>query len=467
MEHRAVVPAPLPAPLLDEVRAVLGQRLCTDLPSLEARSRDVSHHGPGPPQAVARVQCEQEVVAVVRACVRHRVPLIPYGTGTAVEGGIVAVQGGVCVDLGGMDRIVEVNPADLDATVQAGVTRKALNRHLEELGTELFFPVDPGADASLGGMAATRASGSAAVRYGTMRENVLGLRAVLGDGRAIHTGGRARKSAAGYDLTRLLVGSEGTLGVITEVTLRLARKPAAISAAVCVFGDLEAALAAVIEVMGEGIPVARMEFLDELQIEAVNRYSGLSCPVKPTLFFEFHGSPAGVEEQALAAGQIARRHGGADFAWAATPEERQRLWQARHDAYLACLALRPGAAGYVTDVCVPISALAQAMARAKAAVAASPLQGVFLGHVGDGNFHIVFLVDPGSSEEIAEARRLNEGLVAGALALGGTCSGEHGIGLGKIAALEQEAGEGVEVMRAIKRVLDPHQIMNPGKVLRG
>ncbi|MSR83579.1 MAG: FAD-binding protein [Candidatus Latescibacteria bacterium] len=458
---------PLPSALLDQLRAVLGERLGTDPASLEARSRDVSHHGPCPPQAVARVQSAEEVVAVVRACARHRVPVIPYGTGTAVEGGIVAVRGGVCLDLGQLNRIVEVNAADLDATVQAGVTRKQLNRHLEELGTELFFPVDPGADASLGGMAATRASGSAAVRYGTMRENVLGLRVVLADGRVIHTGGRARKSAAGYDLTRLLVGSEGTLGVITEVTLRLVHKPAAISAAVCAFEDLEAAVATVIEVMGQGIPMARIELLDELQIEAVNRYSGLNCPVKPTLFFEFHGSPTGVEEQALAVGQIAHRHGGADFQWAATPQERQRLWQARHDAYLACLALRPGAAGYVTDVCVPLSALAPAMAKAKAAVAGSSLQGVFLGHVGDGNFHIIFLVDPENPEEIAEACRLNEGLVAEALALGGTCSGEHGIGLGKIAALEQEAGEGVEVMRAIKRALDPHSIMNPGKVLRG
>ncbi|MBI2504036.1 MAG: FAD-binding protein [Candidatus Latescibacteria bacterium] len=467
MEHRPAGIAPLPPALLGQLRAVLGERLCIDLPSLEARSRDVSHHGPCPPQAVARVQSEEEVVEVVRACARHRVPLIPFGTGTAVEGGIVAVRGGVCLDLGGMDRIVEVNPADLDATVQAGVTRKALNRHLEELGTELFFPVDPGADASLGGMAATRASGSAAVRYGTMRENVLGLRAVLGDGRVIRTGGRARKSAAGYDLTRLLVGSEGTLGVITEVTLRLARNPAAISAAVCAFEDLESAVAAVIEVMGQGIPMARIELLDEVQIEAVNRYSGLDCPVKPTLFFEFHGSATSVEEQARAVGQIARRHGGADFQWAHTPQERQRLWQARHDAYLACLALRPGAAGYVTDVCVPISRLAEALALAQEELRSSPLTGVILGHVGDGNFHLVFPLDPQAPAELAEARRINQRLVDCALALGGTCSGEHGVGLGKIAALEQEAGEGVAVMRTIKEALDPHHIMNPGKVLRG
>jgi D-lactate dehydrogenase (cytochrome) len=413
------------------------------------------------------VRSEEEVVAVVKACAGHRVPLIPYGTGTAVEGGIVAVRGGVCLDLGQMNQVVEVNRDDLDAAVQAGVTRKQLNRHLERMGTELFFPVDPGADASLGGMAATRASGSAAVRYGTMRENVLGLRAVLGDGRVIRAGGRARKSAAGYDLTRLLVGSEGTLGVITEVTLRLARKPAAVSAAVCAFADLEAAVATVIEVMAAGIPVARIELLDEVQIEAVNRYSGLDCPVQPTLFFEFHGSAAGVEEQAQAAGQIARRRGGADFAWATTPQERQRLWQARHDAYLACLALRPGAAGYVTDVCVPISRLAEAIALAREELRVSGLQAALLGHVGDGNFHLVFPLDPESASELAEARRINQRLVDCALALGGTCSGEHGIGLGKIAALEQEAGEGVEVMRAIKEALDPFGIMNPGKVLRG
>lgn len=461
-----MVPDPLPGALLEGLRCLLGERLRLDGEALEAHSRDASYHGPCPPQAVAFACGEEEVVQVVKLCGQHRVALIPFGTGTAVEGGIVALRGGVCLDLGRMDRILEVNAADLDATVQAGVTRKQLNQHLEALGTELFFPVDPGADASLGGMAATRASGSAAVRYGTMRDNVLGLKAVLGDGRVIRTGGRARKSAAGYDLTRLLVGSEGTLGVITEVTVRLARRPEAISAAVCAFPDISAAVETVIEVMGQGIPMARIELLDEVQMAAVNQYSGLNYRVAPTLFFEFHGSAAGVAEQARAVGEIAHQRG-AQFEWADSPQERERLWQARHDAYRACLALRPGAAGYVTDVCVPISRLAEAMARAREEVRRSSLQGVFLGHVGDGNFHIVFLVDPGNRAEIATAAAINQRLVDHALQLGGTCSGEHGIGLGKIAALEKEAGEGVEVMRAIKRALDPYGIMNPGKVLRG
>ncbi len=459
-------PDPLPGALLEGLRQLLGERLRTDGEALDLHSRDASYHGPCPPQAVAFAQSEAEVVQIVKLCARHRALLIPFGTGTAVEGGIVAVRGGVCLDLSRMNRILEVNPADMDATVQAGVTRKQLNRHLEVLGTDLLFPVDPGADASLGGMAATRASGSAAVRYGTMRENVLGLKAVLGDGRVIRTGGRARKSAAGYDLTRLLVGSEGTLGVIIEVIVRLARQPEAISAGVCAFPDIDAAVDTVIEVMGQGIPMARIELLDEVQMEAVNRYSGLNYRVAPTLFFEFHGSARGVKEQAQAVGEIAHKRG-AQFQWADAPRERERLWQARYDAYRACLALRPGAAGYVTDVCVPISHLAAAIARARAEVRKSSLQGVFLGHVGDGNFHIVFLVDPRNRAEIEEAAAINQRLVDHALKLGGTCSGEHGIGLGKIAALEKEAGEGVEVMRAIKKAMDPHGIMNPGKVLRG
>jgi D-lactate dehydrogenase (cytochrome) len=346
------------------------------------------------------------------------------------------------------------------------VTRQQLNRHLAETGSGLYFPVDPGADASLGGMAATCASGSAAVRYGTMRDNVLALTVVLADGRIVRTGTRARKSSAGYDLTRLFVGSEGTLGVITEVTLRLAHRPAAVSAAVCHFPDVRSAVDAVIEVMRDGIPLARIELLDEVQMGAVNRYSSLDYDEAPTLFFEFHGSPAGVVEQAEAVGAIVSRRGGGAFRWATDEAQRGRLWQARHDAYYAALALRPGGAGYVTDVCVPVSQLADCIGRAKAHLAATEIPAPLFGHVGDGNFHVVFSIDPDNPAELAEVAAISRRITADALAAGGTCTGEHGIGLGKLCELEQEQGEAIEVMRAIKRALDPANMMNPGKVLQ-
>jgi D-lactate dehydrogenase (cytochrome) len=454
------------AKVISRLQPLLGDRLSTAGQVREAHARDVCHHKPCPPDAVAFPVSNEEVSQIVQCCAEYRTPIIPFGTGTGVEGGVVAVQGGICVDLGRMNKIERVSVKDWDATVQAGVTRGQLNRHLEDIRSGLMFPVDPGADASLGGMAATCASGSAAVRYGTMRDNVLGLTAILPDGRLVRTGGRARKSSAGYDLTGLLVGSEGTLGIITELVLRLVRVPEAVLAAVCSFADIDAAVNAAIEVVTSGVPIARLELLDEVQMGAVNRYSNLDYKVAPTLFFEFHGTPKSVIEQSPAVGAIVGRFGGEQFRWATHKEDRDRLWQARYDAYYASLAMRPGAVGYVTDVCVPISQLATAIQRTKDQLKTTRLPAPLFGHVGDGNFHVVFVIDPQSNEELREVQRLNERIVAAALDLGGTCSGEHGIGLGKIEALVQERGEAVAVMAAIKRVLDPHHIMNPGKVLK-
>jgi D-lactate dehydrogenase (cytochrome) len=459
------VPAPLPHAATNALTDLLGSRFATDRDSRRQRSRDESYHAAGLPQAVARPQSADEVATVARICHAHRLPLVPFGTGTAVEGGVVALNGGISLDLRSLNRIISVQPDDLYATVGAGLTRMALNRFLAAEHPRLYFAVDPGADATLGGMAATRASGSAALGYGTMRENVLGLSVVLADGTPIPTGGRTRKSAAGYDLTRLFVGSEGTLGIITELTLRLTRHPKAVAAAVCPFDDLEAAVDTAIAVIGAGIPVARLELLDKTQMEAVRRYSNLDYKAAPTLFFEFHGTDTGVAESAKLAQELAATHGGDAFAWAVDAAQRQRLWQARYDAYHAARALRPGAAGYVTDVCVPISRLAEAIRRARKRLAQTGLQAPILGHVGDGNFHVVCLVDPDDPDELAQARSFGEDLVDIALDLGGTCSGEHGIGLGKIDALKREHGQGVEVMRAIKNALDPHGLMNPGKVL--
>ena len=378
---------------------------------------------------------------------------------------MIPLRGGVSVDLTRMTRILRLSVEDLDVTVEAGVTRKQLERHLQSTG--LFFPLDPGADATIGGMASTRASGTTAVRYGTMREVVLGLTAVIADGRIVRTGSRARKSSAGYDLTRLFVGSEGTLGIITEVTLRLHGRPEAVAAATCWFESIEAAVAAVTTIVQLGIPVARIELLDEVQMEAVRRHSRLDNPAAPTLFFEFHGlSDANVEEQALAVGAIAGEHGGHDFARATSPEARAALWQARHDAYYAALAMRPGARGWTTDVCVPISRLAECIRETKQDLASSHLSGPLVGHVGDGNFHLIMPVDPDSEADLAEAERITDRLVERALAMGGTCSGEHGVGLGKMRFLEAEHGRpALDVMRAIKRALDPHDLMNPGKIL--
>jgi D-lactate dehydrogenase (cytochrome) len=454
---------PIDQSLLASLRKLLGDRLSTSAAICAQHGSDESYHAPHAPDAVAFARNTEEVSAIVSLCAECSTPVIAFGAGTSLEGHVAALAGGICLDLSQMNRILRVNAEDLDATVEAGVTRKQLNEHLRDTG--LFFPIDPGADASLGGMAATRASGTNAVRYGTMRENVLALTVVLADGRVIRTARRARKSAAGYDLTRLFIGSEGTLGIITELSVRLYGIPEAISAAVCGFPTIEDAVNTVILTIQNGIPVARIELLDETQIAAINKYSKLDYKVTPTLFFEFHGTAAGVTEQAEAVEAIAGEHGGADFRWATAPEDRSRLWQARHDAYYAALALRPGSKGWATDVCVPISRLAECISETKRDLAGSSIPSALVGHVGDGNFHIVFMIDPNRPEEIAEASRLNDSMVARALAMEGTSTGEHGVGYGKMEHLVSEIGEGVSVMRAIKRALDPVNILNPGKIV--
>ena len=447
-----------------ELRSVLGERLSTAEAVRAQHGKDESYHEPHPPDAVAFPAGTDEVVAIVRACARHGVPIVPFGVGTSLEGGVGALQGGLCIDTSRLDRILRISADDMDATVEAGVTRKRLNSALRDTG--LFFPIDPGADATIGGMAATRASGTNAVRYGTMRENVLNLKVVLADGSVVTTAKRARKSAAGYDLTRLFVGSEGTLGVITEVTLRLYGIPEAMAAAVCAFPSVDAAVRACIATIQAGVPVARVELLDEAQMSACVRYARLDYAVAPTLFLEFHGSAAGVREQAETVEAIAAEHGGAGFRWAAKAEDRSRLWQARHDALYAALALRPGARAWSTDVCVPISRLADCIAETRADLAQSPVPATIVGHVGDGNFHVIFLIDPGRPAEFAEAQRLNERLVRRALAMDGTSTGEHGVGAGKRAWIAEEYGlAGAALMRTLKSALDPLDLMNPGKVI--
>jgi D-lactate dehydrogenase (cytochrome) len=445
------------------LKELLGDRLSTAHAVRDHHGHDESYHETHAPDAVAFPESTEEVARIVDICAANRIPVVPYGTGTSLEGQVAALHGGICIDLSRMNGIVAVNVEDLDATVQAGVTRKQLNEHLRDTG--LFFPIDPGADASLGGMTATRASGTNAVRYGTMRENVLALTVVTADGRIIRTARRARKSAAGYDLTRLFVGSEGTLGVITEVTVRLYGIPEAMSAAVCSFPDIGGAVNTVIATIQAGVPVARIELLDELQMDACNRYSGLSYAVAPTLFLEFHGSTAGVAEQAETVHAIAAEFGAGDFQWTTRTEERSRLWQARHDAAYAALALRPGSRMWATDVCVPISRLAECILETKRDLADSFLLAPLVGHVGDGNFHLVFLFDPSVQREVAEVERLNERLVLRALAMDGTCTGEHGVGTGKMRFLTAEHGEAVSLMRTLKRAFDPENIMNPGKLV--
>jgi len=448
---------------LDALRSLIGDRLSTSAAVREQHGRDESYHPAAAPDAVAFARSTEEVAGIVRTCAAHKLPVIAFGTGTSLEGHVAALRGGVCIDVSGMDRILEVNAEDLDCRVQAGVRRKQLNEYLRDTG--LFFPIDPGADASLGGMTATRASGTNAVRYGTMRENVLGLTVVLADGRVIRTGGRARKSSAGYDLTRLFIGSEGTLGVITEIQLRLYGIPEALSSAVCSFQTLKGAVDTVITTIQMGIPVARIELLDEVQMDAINRYSDLNYPAQPTLFFEFHGSDSGVKEQTGRVGEIASEFGGGDFQWATRTEDRNKLWQARHDAYYAAMALRPGCKGWATDVCVPISRLAECILETRKDIDESGIITPIVGHVGDGNFHLVFLVDTENEEEMKKATAVNDRMVMRALELGGTCTGEHGIGYGKIEFLRHEHGEAVSVMRQIKRALDPDELMNPGKIL--
>ncbi len=450
--------------LIEALGALLGERLSLSPAVREHHGKDESYFPMAPPDAVAFPTSADEVVGIVKACAKHDTPIIPFGTGTSVEGHVLAIRGGICVDMTGMDRILEINAEDLDCRVQAGVTRKRLNEELRDTG--LFFPIDPGADASLGGMAATRASGTNAVRYGTMRENVLSLTVVLADGRIIRTAGRARKSSAGYDLTRLFVGSEGTLGIITEVGLRLYGVPERISAAVCAFASVEAAVNTVIATIQTGVPVARMELLNGLTMETVNKYAKLDYPATPHLFLEFHGTEAGVEEQVAQVKAIAGEFDASEFQWASRTEDRNRLWQARHDAYFAGLQLRPGARAVSTDVCVPISRLAECIAETEDDVARASMPITLFGHVGDGNFHLVILIDPDDPGELAEAKLLNHRLVMRALAMDGTCTGEHGIGIGKMDFLVAEHGEAVSVMRTVKQALDPGNIFNPGKMLR-
>ncbi len=465
VQSLALRKVPLPDSLMPALSLLLGDRATASASVREQHGRGEGGFSPLPPDIVCFANSTEEVAAIVRLCAEHKVPVIPFGTGTSLEGHVLALKGGVSIDLSHMNEILEVNTEDLDCRVEAGVTRKQLNNHIRDTG--LFFAVDPGADASLGGMAATRASGTNAVRYGTMRESVLGLTVVMPDGRIVHTGGRARKSAAGYDLTRLLVGSEGTLGVITEVQLRLFGIPEAVSAAVCQYDTLEGAVNTVIQTIQLGVPVARIELLDEVQLGACIAYSKLEeYARKPTLFFEFHGTENSVKEQTETVDEISRENGGGDFRWATRQEDRNALWQARHDAYFAAVALRPGKRGISSDVCVPISRLAECIVESRADIEESGLVAPIVGHVGDGNFHVLFVIDPDDPKEAGRMEWVNERMVHRALAMGGTCTGEHGIGVGKMDFLVAEQGEAVGVMRTVKMALDPDNIMNPGKILR-
>ena len=463
MSHSDPFP-PLPDTLIAALRERFGQRFSQGESTRLQHGRDESVHPPEPPQGVVFAETTEDVAETARLCHAHRVPIIPYGAGSSVEGHLLAVRGGISLDLSGMNRVVAIHAEDLDATVQAGVTRKQLNDALK--GSGLFFPIDPGADASLGGMAATRASGTNAVRYGTMRENVMAMTVVLADGRIIRTGSRAKKSSAGYDLTRLFVGSEGTLGIVTELTVKLYPVPEAMSAAVCAFPSIDAAVTTVIQTIQMGIPVARIELLDALTLTAINRFSKTTLPERPTLFFEFHGSEASVAEQAEFVQQLAGEQGGENFEWATRPEDRTRLWQARHDAYFACLQMKPGGRAFPTDVCVPISRLAECIAATNEDLKQVSIPIMLFGHVGDGNFHLVVLVDAANEKDMQEAEWINERVVERALTMEGTCTGEHGIGLGKKKFMVREHGEGaVEVMRALKHALDPDDLLNPGKIL--
>ena len=456
-------PRPLPAELLQALQQRFGDQLATSLALREQHGRDESVYNVPPPDAVLFAESTDDVADVLKLATHYRVPVIPFGAGSSLEGHLLAVQGGISLDVNRMNQIVSVNADDLTVTVQPGVTRKQLNEALRHDG--LFFPIDPGADASIGGMCATRASGTNAVRYGTMRENVLALEVVTSSGEVIRTGTRARKSSAGYDLTRLMVGSEGTLGVMTEITLRVHPLPEAVSAATCMFPGIAEAVQTVIQIIQLGVPIARCELIDANTVRMVNAYSKMELPESPMLLMEFHGSPAGVEEQAATVQEIASDNGGADFQWAVTPEERTRLWTARHNALFAALASRPGCRAISTDTCVPISRLADCLLVSAEETVASGIPFFLVGHVGDGNFHFGYLVDPADADECARAEQLNHALVSRAIAMGGTCTGEHGIGLHKMGFLRNEAGEGaIAMMRAIKQALDPHDILNPGKI---
>jgi len=461
--HPDTLRRPVPQALLDALGARFAERFSTAAAVREHHGRDESPFPPTPPDGVVFAESIDDIVDTVRACGVHKVPLIPFGSGSSLEGHLLAVQGGISLDVSRLNKVLSIDANDLTATVQAGVTRKQLNEALH--GTGLFFPIDPGADASLGGMAATRASGTNAVRYGTMKENVLGLTVVTAEGKVIRTARRARKSSAGYDLTRLFVGSEGTLGVIAEVTVRLYPMPEAMSAAVVNFPSLAAAVETVIQTIQLGVPIARCEYVCDRAIRAINAYSHTTLRESHTLFLEFHGTEASVKEQAELVQQLAREHGGQDFEWATRPEDRTRLWNARHTAYFACLQSRPGCRAISTDTCVPISRLEQSISGARAILDAASFPTMIVGHVGDGNFHAVLLIDTSNPDEVAEAERVNHEIVRLALSMDGTCTGEHGVGLHKIGFLVEEAGDdAVDLMRRIKRALDPDDLLNPGKI---
>jgi D-lactate dehydrogenase (cytochrome) len=455
---------PLPDMMIQALRQRFGDRCSTAQAVREHHGRDESPYPEMLPDVVVFAQSTEDVVEVVKLCATHKIPLIPYGAGSSLEGHILAIRGGVTLDMTQMDKIVSLNPEDLTVTVQPGITRKRLNEEVRHTG--LFFPIDPGADASIGGMTATRASGTNAVRYGTMRENVVCLTVVTAKGEVVKTARRARKSSAGYDLTRLFVGSEGTLGIITEITVKLYPQPEAVSAAVCNFPSVQAAVQCVIQTIQMGVPIARVELMDTNAVRASNAYSKLTLRETPLLLFEFHGSPAGVKEQAETVQEIARECGGLDFEWADKQEDRNRLWTARHNAYFAGLQLRPGCRASTTDVCVPISRLAECIDTATKDLEKASFPSTIVGHVGDGNFHVLMLLDPESESEWAESEQLNHRLVRGAIAADGTCTGEHGVGLHKMQFMVEEHGEpALDVMRTLKMALDPDNILNPGKII--
>ena len=449
--------------VLNEFIRLFGERAKTGQATREQYGRDESFHKSYPPDCVITVHNTEEVQQIVRLCAQYKFPIIPWGQGTSLEGQVAAVRGGVCIDLSEMNEVLCVNAEDLDVVVQPGVTRRQLNEYLRDTG--LFFPIDPGADASIGGMASTRASGTNAVRYGTMRDNVLNVTAVLASGELIKTAHRARKSSAGYDLTRLFVGAEGTLGIITELTVRLFGRPQAQSSAQCTFESISDAVDAVIETIQYGIPLASIELMDSLTVKAVNAYSRLNLPEKPMLIMEFHGTEAGVSEQAQMVQEIALDHNGSAFTWTTDPAEQKKLWRARHDAAYAIKALRTDGQLWATDACVPISRMAECIEQTIADIEVSNIITPILGHVGDGNFHLCMLVDHSQAEEVASAQALHERMIKRAIDMDGTCTGEHGIGYGKREFLKLELGGAVDVMRSIKLALDPDEIMNPGKIV--
>ena len=449
-------------PALQSLVELFGDRLKTSVSVCEQYGKDESYHPSKPPHAVIQPINKEEIQQIVKICNDTATPIIPHGAGTSLEGNIAALHGGICIDTALMNEIIQVNHGDFDVVVQPGVTRRQLNQYLKDSG--LFFPIDPGADATIGGMAATRASGTNAVRYGSMRENVVNIQAVLANGSVINTAKRSRKSAAGYDLTRLLVGSEGTLGVFTELTVKLYPVPESIAAAVCVFDDIAGAVNTVIEMIQFGIPIARVELLDELSIKAINMYSKTDYAESTTLFFEFHGSEQGVKEQAELTQEIVGQNNGGEFKWSANTEERNQMWRARHDLAYASKLLRPDGKIWSTDVCVPISRLAECISQTHEDIKDAGILAPIAGHVGDGNFHLLLLVNHENKEEVEQAELLHQRMVLRALEMDGTCTGEHGIGYGKIEFLKLEHGSAVEPMKLIKQALDPQNIFNPGKI---